>query len=309
VRTRQRLELSTSIGSVVLSNPVLTASGTSGHGAELSAYGDLAALGAVVVKSLSAEPWPGNPPPRLKPVRDGMVNSVGLQGPGIRAWLADDLPALLATGAKIVASIWGRRVEEFARAAEMIAEAPAQVIAVEVNVSCPNLERDAELFSMSPEATAAAVEAAGRAGRPRWAKLSPAAPDLVGVARAALGAGAEALVLTNTMPADALDAEFERPQLGLGAGGLSGPRLLPMALQAVATVARACPGAPIVGTGGVSNGDDVVEYLAAGARAVEVGTATLLDPRAPWRVLADLRRVCENRGVSSLAALFGSGVG
>src|SRR5215213_9320111 len=147
----------------------MTASGTAGHGAELAGYLDLSRLGAVVVKSLSAEPWAGNPPPRLAPTAAGMLNSVGLQGPGVGKWLAEDLPALVATGARVVASIWGRTVEGFARAAALLADAPPAVVAVEVNVSCPNLEAREQLFAHSPSATADVVAAAAACRRPRWA--------------------------------------------------------------------------------------------------------------------------------------------
>jgi len=303
---RNTIDLSTSIGSVVLKNPVLTASGTSGHGAELAAYIDLSSLGAVVVKSLAAEPWPGNPPPRLKPVHLGMLNSVGLQGPGVAAWLEDDLPSLVDVGATIVASIWGRSVEEFALAAKLMSGAPEAVVAVEVNVSCPNLDDDELLFSMSPSATAAALEAAQPCGRPLWAKLSPAAGDIVAVARSALEAGAEALTLVNTMPADELGLLSEGRRLGSGAGGLSGPALRPFAYAAVTQVSAALPGASIVAAGGIVSSDDALAYLLAGAGAVEVGTATFFDPRSPAQVLDGLRRSCNKRGFTSLSELCGS---
>ena len=233
---RGSVDLTTSIGSVELPNPVMTASGTSGHGAELAAYFDLAALGAVVVKSLSAEPWPGNPPPRLKPVSGGMLNSVGLQGPGVAAWLARDLPALEAAGARVVVSIWGRRVEEYAKAAALIAAASDSIIAVEVNVSCPNLDDGREMFARSPMATAEVVAAAAAAGLPRWVKLSPGTANLVEVAAAAVHAGAAALTLVNTLPGLSIRTDSRTGALGGGGGGLSGPALHAVALRAVADV-------------------------------------------------------------------------
>lgn len=277
----------TRVGSVVLPNPVLTASGTSGHGAELGAYFDLSRLGAVVVKSLAAFAWAGNPPPRLRPVEGGMLNSVGLQGPGVASWLAHDLPDLLASKARIVVSIWGRTVGEFAEAARLLADAPDEVVAVEVNVSCPNLENGTAMFAESDAATAAAVNAASAAGRPCWAKLSPAVDDLVPIAKAAVEAGAEALVLVNTLPAGKWRADCGTA-LGGGAGGLSGPALKPFALRAVRAVSDDVPGVPIVGVGGIQTGGDARQFLDAGAVAVEVGTATLIDPRAPLRVLDEL---------------------
>jgi dihydroorotate dehydrogenase (NAD+) catalytic subunit len=299
------VDLTTTIGTVVLPNPVMTASGTSGHGAELGAYFDLSELGAVVVKSLSADPWPGNAPPRLRPVAGGMLNSVGLQGPGVAAWLADDLPALEAAGARVVVSIWGRRVEEYERAASLLARASPAIVAVEVNVSCPNLDGGREMFSRSPAATAEAVAAAAAAGLPLWVKLSPGAANLVEVARAAIGAGGAALTLVNTLPGLAIRIDRRRAALGAGGGGLSGPALHAVALRAVADVASALPGVPIVGVGGVMSGRQAVEFLLAGARAVQVGTATLLNPRAPIRVLSELRRWCAANGVTRLAELIG----
>jgi dihydroorotate dehydrogenase (NAD+) catalytic subunit len=305
VSTLGAVDLTTSIGSVELPNPVMTASGTSGHGAELAAYFDLSTLGAVVVKSLSAEPWPGNPPPRLKPVAGGMLNSVGLQGPGVAAWLARDLPALEAARARVVVSIWGRRVEEYARAAALIAGASDSIIAVEVNVSCPNLDDGREMFARSPRATAEVVEAAAAAGLPRWVKLSPGTANLVEVAAAAVRAGAAALTLVNTLPGLAIRTDSRTGALGGGGGGLSGPALHAVALRAVADVAAELREVPIIGVGGVMSGVGAVEFLLAGARAVQVGTATLLDPHAPARVLAELRRWCRANKVARVADLVG----
>jgi len=207
------VELSTSVGSVRLPNPLMTASGTAGHGAELGAYFDLASLGAIVVKSLAAEPWPGNPAPRVCPVPGGMLNGVGLQGPGVTAWLDDELPALEASGTRVVASIWGRRVEDYERAASMLAGAPGCVVAVEVNVSCPNLEDRSRMFAHSAAATGAAIAASAACRRPLWAKLSPNTSDLLEVAGAALAAGAESLTLTNTLLGLAIDLERRAPAL------------------------------------------------------------------------------------------------
>jgi dihydroorotate dehydrogenase (NAD+) catalytic subunit len=299
------VDLTTRIGTVELPNPVMTASGTSGHGAELAAYFDLAALGAVVVKSLSVDPWPGNAPPRLKPVAGGMLNSVGLQGPGVAMWLERDLPALEAAGARVVVSIWGRRTKDYARAAALLASASRAIVAVEVNVSCPNLDDGREMFARSPAATAGAVEAAGAARLPRWVKLSPGSANLVEVAAAALDAGAAALTLVNTLPGLAIRADLRRSALGGGGGGLSGPALHAVALRTVAEVATALPEVPIVGVGGVMSGWQAVEFLLAGARAVQVGTATLLDPRAPLRILTELQRWCAANRVERVADLVG----
>ncbi|HEV2767536.1 MAG TPA: dihydroorotate dehydrogenase [Acidimicrobiales bacterium] len=307
-------DLATRVGSVALPNPVMTASGTSGHGAELGRYLDLSSLGAVVVKSLSARPWPGNPGPRIYETSAGMLNSVGLQGPGVEAWLACDLPALVASGARVVASIWGHRVEDYAEAAALLADAPAEVVAVEVNLSCPNIDPSApggapgraRLFASSEAATNEAMEATAACGRPRWAKLSVGAGDLVAVAAAARVGGAEAVTLINTVPAMAIDPATGRRRLGGPGGGLSGPAIHPVAIRAVHDVTAAVPDLPIVGVGGVASGEDAAELLLAGAVAVQVGTATFADPRAPAAVLAGLRAWAQRRGVRSLPEVVGA---
>lgn len=286
---------------------MLTASGTAGHGAELGAYLDLAELGAVVVKSLAAEPWPGNPAPRVHPTPAGMLNSVGLQGPGVDAWRRHDLPALVERGATVVASIWGRSVAEYGAAARLLAGAEG-VVAVEVNVSCPNLEDRSRMFAHSASATAEAVSAAVEASRlPCWAKLSPNVPDLVEIAGAALGAGAEALVLVNTVLGMAIDPARRRYRLGSGSGGggLSGPAIRAVAVRAVHDCRAAFPTAGIVGAGGVCRGVDAAELLVAGADAVEVGTATFADPRAPVAVLHQLVRWCRRHRVGAVRDLVG----
>jgi dihydroorotate dehydrogenase (NAD+) catalytic subunit len=301
-------DLTTIVGSVVLPNPILTASGTSGHGAELAPYVDLSRLGAIVVKSLSAEPWPGNPPLRVTETGPGMLNSVGLQGPGVAAWLAQDLPALVAAGARVVASIWGRSTDDYRQAAELLAAAPAEVVAVEVNLSCPNTEAGRDLFAHAPDTTAAAIEATAACGRPRWAKLSPNVTSLVPIAAAARDAGAEAVTLVNTVMAMAIDPDTGAYRLGSGprGGGLSGPAIHPIAVRAVHDVHAALPDLPIVGVGGVATGDDAAELLLAGASAVQVGTATFADPRAPSRVLDELAAWLVRTGRPSIAASVGA---
>lgn len=291
---------------MTLPNPVMTASGTSGHGDELGRYFDLSALGAVVVKSLSAAPWAGNPAPRLHETDAGMLNSVGLQNPGVEAWLTDELPPLVHAGARVVASIWGSTVEDFALAAKLLVEAPPAVIAVEVNVSCPNIEDRRRMFAHSKSATADAIDAAGACDRPRWAKLSPNVTDLVEIAEAALRAGADALTLTNTVMGMAIDPETRRARLGAGGGGLSGPAIRPVAVRAIYECREAFPDAAIVGVGGVATGEHAVELLLAGANAVEVGTATFYDPRTPLRVVHQLERWCDQHGVRRVPDLIGA---
>jgi dihydroorotate dehydrogenase (NAD+) catalytic subunit len=308
-RDRPSVDLRTQVGSLTLTNPIMTASGTAGHGAELAPYLDLGSLGAVVVKSLSAEPYPGNPAPRVHSTTAGMLNSVGLQGPGVESWLEHDLPPLLQTGAKVVASIWGQRVDDFAKAATMLAEAPPEVVAIEVNVSCPNLEDRSRMFAHSPVATAEAVSASVVDRRPRWAKLSPNVADLCEIAGAALGAGAESLTLVNTILGLAIDVENRKPRLGAGGGGLSGPAIHPVAVRAVYDCHAAFPSAPVVGVGGVTAGTDAIELLLAGAAAVQVGTAAFVDPRAPARVLAEVARWCQDHRVTRLSELIGAAHG
>ncbi|MCU1454879.1 MAG: Dihydroorotate dehydrogenase [Acidimicrobiales bacterium] len=300
------VDLRTRVGSVELKSPVMTASGTSGHGAELGRYLDLATLGAVVTKSVSAEPWPGNSAPRVHETAAGMLNAVGLQGPGVAAWLADELPELLATGATVVASIWGRSIDDYQRAADLLAAAPAQVVAVEVNLSCPNVEERAGMFAHSATATEAAMAATAGCGRPRWAKLSPNVADLVPIAEAAVRGGAEAVTLVNTVLGMAIDPETRSYRLGNGGGGLSGAAIHPVAVRAVHDVAAALPRLPIVGVGGVVDGPTAVELLLAGASAVQVGTATFADPRAAAKVQVGLEHWCRRHDVRGAGELIGA---
>ena len=305
-------ELETAIGSVRLSNPVMTASGTVGHGAELARYLDFSELGAVVVKSLAPYEWPGNPPPRVHPVSAGMINSVGLQGPGLPRWLAEELPVLAESGARVVASIWGRTLDDYASAASLLAAAdsPAMeaVVAVEVNVSCPNLEDRGRMFSHSAAMTEAAMAATAPCGLPRWAKLS-ATGDLVDIAEAAVEGGAAALTLINTLLGMVIDTEARKPLLGGGGGGVSGRAIGPVAVRSVFDVHAALPDVPVVGVGGIASGAEAVEMIMAGACAVQVGTATFADPRAPAKVLRELVGWCASHGVNRLDELIGAAHG
>jgi dihydroorotate dehydrogenase (NAD+) catalytic subunit len=301
------VDLTTSVGNVTLPNPVMTASGTGGHGDELAAFVDLASLGAVVVKSMAPYGWPGNPAPRLHAVTAGMVNSVGLQGAGVAAWLRDDLPRLATRRARVVASIWGRTVDDFAEAAALLAGATG-VVAVEANLSCPNIEGKG-MFAQSPDATHDVVAASSAARLPVWAKLTAMVADLPEVAAAAVDAGAGAVTLINTVPGLVIDVERRRRALGGAGGGLSGAAIHPVAVRAVHDVHAAYPHIAIVGAGGVTDAVTAVELLLAGASAVQVGTATFADPRAPARVLADLVDWCRRHGVSRLAELVGGAHG
>lgn len=292
------------VGSVALRSPVLTASGTVGHGTELGRYLDLAGLGAVVVKSLAAYPWAGNPAPRLHATPLGMLNAVGLQGPGVEAWRREQLPALRATGATVVASIWGRSVADYATAAEMLAG--ADIAAVEVNLSCPNLEGRRAIFAHDAALSAEVIAVTAAAGVPRWAKLSPNTDRVVEVAAAVHDAGADAVTLVNTLLGMVIDPTTRKPALGAGGGGLSGKAIHPVAVRTIFDVHAALPELPIVGAGGVVTGWDAIELVLAGASAVEVGTATFAEPRAPARIAGEIDAWLTANAVADLADLRGA---
>lgn len=291
------------VGSVRLRHPIMTASGTAGYGSEFAPYVDLSAIGAVVTKSIASFEWAGNPAPRVHPTPQGMLNAVGLQGPGIEHWLRHELPALLATGAKVVCSIWGRSVDEYRQAAELVADAPPEVVAVEVNLSCPNLEGRGSIFAHDADLSGDVIAATASCGRPRWAKLSPNTDRIVEVASACHDAGAEALTLVNTLLGLAFDPATLRPVLGNGGGGLSGRAIHPVAVRAVHDVRQALPDVPIVGVGGVASGWDAAELMIAGAHAVQVGTASFADPRACVRIARELEAFATERRFAHVSQL------
>jgi dihydroorotate dehydrogenase (NAD+) catalytic subunit len=309
-RAGSAVDLTVALGSLQLPNPIVAASGTFGHGAELAALCDPHAIGAVTTKSVAIFASAGNPPLRVAEAPGGgMINSVGLPGPGVDAWIAHDLPALEARGARVIASIWGRTVADYEAAARALKVVAHRVVAIEVNLSCPNVEARAEVFAHAPEttraATGAVVDALGGAA-PVFAKLSPNVTDLVAIAGAALDAGAGGLTLVNTLMGLVIDTQTRAPRLGAGGGGVSGPPIHPVALRAVWEVSRAFPDVPIIGTGGVSTGQDAVEMLLAGASAVGVGTATFLDPRATLRIVEELAAWCAHNGVARARDLTGA---
>lgn len=300
----------TVVGSVALKNPILTASGTAGHGAELDEFMQLAQLGGVVVKSLAAFEWPGNKAPRLFPLPLGMLNSVGLQGFGIQDWIANSLPQLISCRANVIASIWGRSVDDYARAAEQLAPVAKYLCAVEVNLSCPNVRSDSTgshvMFAHDEQLTSQVIKATAPCGVPRWAKLSPNTDRLVQIAGVAHEAGAEAVTLINTMLAMALDSDTGLPVLGSGGGGgLSGRAIHPIAVRAVYDVAAAYPQLPIIGVGGVASGLDAAELMCAGASAIQVGTATFVEPRAALRIARELVNWAETHGISEWSQIVG----
>lgn len=302
------VDLATAVGSVELPNPVMPASGTAGYGTELGAYVDLSSLGAFVTKSLAHFAWEGNPALRTHATHGGMINSVGLQGPGIEAWKREQLPRLIDAGARIVVSIWGRSIDDYRRAADLLADCPAHVVAVEVNLSCPNTEAGGTLIAHDPETSAAVVAATAGCGRPRWAKLSPNTDRVIDVASAVHGAGAEAATLANTLLGMAIDPVTGAYRLGSGdrGGGLSGPAVHPVAVRIVHDVHRALPDLPIVGVGGIVDAADALELVRAGACAVQVGTANFDDPAATRRVLDGLGDLVARTAADRLADLVGS---
>jgi dihydroorotate dehydrogenase (NAD+) catalytic subunit len=295
------VDSSTTIGSVTLRSPVMTASGTAGYGVELAPYFDLSTIGAVVTKSLAPFEWAGNPAPRVHPTAQGMMNAVGLQGPGIVYWLANVLPELISTGAHVVASIWGRSLDDYRRGADLLAAAPAEVVAVEVNLSCPNLEGRGSIFAHDAELSASVIAATESCQRPRWAKLSANTDRIIEVAAAVHAAGAEAVTCINTLLGLGYDPVTLSPTLGAGGGGLSGRAIHPVAVRAVHDVHRSLPELPIVGVGGIASGWDAAEMLLAGASAVQVGTATFADPRAPSHVQQQLFDWAQGRGITRIA--------
>jgi len=304
-RGRVRTDMTCDLGGLTLKNPVLTAAGTGGHGDELSAYFDISLLGAVVAKSVAVFSAPGNKAPRLVPLSVGMLNSVGLQGTGIDAWIAEDLPSLKRSGAQVICSIWGRTVQDFAQAAEKLIDVQKDITAVEVNVSCPNVEDFDKLFSYSPEKTKEVIRAVKDCRIPCFVKLSPGGGELLNVAEAALGNGAAGLVLVNTISAMAIDIYGRKPKLGNVTGGLSGRALHPIAIKAVYDCRKAFREAAIIGVGGISTGEDAIAMIMAGANAIEVGTATFADPRAPLKVLKGMEKFCRKNGVNKVSDLVG----
>lgn len=296
------------LGPLELVNPIVAASGTFGHGVEVARLCDPARLGAVTAKSQAPFAWKGNAAPRLHPAACGMVNAVGLQGSGIEHWIAYDLPALRALDATVIASVWGHSAADFVRATELLVPIQGEIAALEVNLSCPNLDHGDTIFAHDAGATADVVRGVIGAGIavPVFAKLAAGVADLPAIAGAALDAGATGLTLVNTVRALLVDADLRRPVLGSAGGGLSGAAIKPIALRAVHDVTRAHPGVPVIGTGGVSSGVDAVEMLLAGATAVGVGTATFADPRAPVRIVTELERWCAKHGVHQVSELVGA---
>ena len=273
------MDLSVEIGSLRLKNPIMVASGTFGYGREAAEFGPLDRLGAIVAKSITLEPRPGNPPPRVVETAAGLLNSIGLANPGLEAFLAEELPFLCSLGTRVVVNIAGRSIDEYALLAERL-DGVQGVDAIELNMSCPNVRCGGLAFSTDPDTAHNLVSRVRRAtGLPLIAKLSPNVTDIVPIARAVEEAGADAVSLINTLVGLAVDWRRRRSRLAGFTGGLSGPAIKPVALRMVWEAARACR-VPVIGIGGIVSVDDVLEFLVVGARAVQVGTANFLDPLA-----------------------------
>jgi dihydroorotate dehydrogenase (NAD+) catalytic subunit len=285
--------------------PVIAASGTIGYGVEFAGVTDLARIGAVVVKGISVEPSRGHAAPRILETPSGMLNAIGLQNIGVAAFIGEKLPALRALGARVVVNCWGVTEDEYAEVARRLSDAEG-LSALEINVSSPNKREWGRIIATDPAATARVVRAVRAHTRlPLWVKLSPNVTDIVEVARAAEGAGADAVSLINTLVGMAIDADTRRPVLANVTGGLSGPAIKPVALHMVYRVACAV-GIPVIGIGGIRSGRDAAEFLLCGARAVQVGTATFYDPNAPVRIVDELAEYLRARGIADVNALVGA---
>ncbi|HTC87044.1 MAG TPA: dihydroorotate dehydrogenase [Bryobacteraceae bacterium] len=297
--------LATTLCGISLKTPVLAASGTFAYGVEFKKLIDLSALGGIVVKGLSREPMEGNAPPRLYETEGGMLNSIGLQNIGVRAFVADKLPALRGSGTAIFANVFGYSPEDYLEVVRVLEDAEG-IAAYELNVSCPNTKHGGIFFSSDPVLLSELVGAIrAKSRRPLIVKLSPNVARIDVLAQAAADAGADAVSLVNTFIALAIDPRTRRARLGAGFGGLSGPAIKPVALRMVYEAAQAVK-IPVIGLGGIASGTDAAEFLIAGASAVEVGTANFWDPVAPVRIANELDQFLKEQKISSVAALIGT---
>jgi len=298
-------DLSIDLGFLKLRNPVLTAGGTFGYGLEFAPYLDLNRLGGIVIKGLYYGPREGNPPPRLVETASGLINAIGLQGVGVEHFAADVLPKLRTYDTAVVVNVCGADDDEYLRVIDFL-EGQDGIAAYELNISCPNVKQNGACPALNPQATRAITAAAkARSRRPLIAKLSPNVTDIVEIARAAEDGGADGLSLINTILAMAVDLETRRPKLGHVFGGLSGPAIKPIALRMTYQVARAVT-IPVIGMGGIMSGTDALEYMVAGARAVQVGTANFVEPGAAARIVNEMGAWCDGHGIARVADLVGT---
>jgi dihydroorotate dehydrogenase (NAD+) catalytic subunit len=301
------LDFSTKIGSKRFSNPIFTASGCASSGQELSQFFPLTELGAVVTKSIMTKARTGRATPRMAETPSGMLNSIGLQGPGIDTFLENDIPWLIENNAKIVVSIAGETVEEYGVLARRL-RAVSGISAVEVNISCPNVENRGQVFSCHPDTSTAVIESVRRnigGELPIIAKLSPDVTDIVAIAKAVIDAGVDGLALINTLLGMVIDTNSMKPKLAGKTGGLSGPAIRPVAVRAIYQVHQAFPNIPIVGMGGVATGQDAFELVLAGASAVSIGTASFGNPTAALQVKNELADLLTQKGFKDFRDAIG----
>jgi dihydroorotate dehydrogenase (NAD+) catalytic subunit len=307
-RTPQRrsaVNLRVSVGSLSLRNPVIAASGTFGYGIEFSHLVDLSKLGGIVVKGLSLEPMAGAPAPRMCETPSGMLNAIGLQNIGVRAFVEEKLPELRRYDTAVIANVFGCSISEYVEVIRVLEETGG-LEAYELNISCPNVERGGSEYGTDPSLTREVVAAARRAARrPLWVKLSPVVGNIGVIAKAAEAAGADALVIANTYPAMCLDVHNRTSRLGSTTGGLSGPAIKPITVRLVYEASRVI-NIPIVGLGGIESPDDIAEYMLVGASAVEIGTAHFADPRASERLATGLETWCRDHNLFEISGLRGS---
>jgi len=292
------VDLSVQVGAVTLKNPVMTASGTFGYALEYDEFFDVAELGAICTKGLSLEPRAGNPPHRICETAAGMLNAIGLANVGVEAFCRDKLPTLRARKVGVVANVFATTIDDFSRLARRL-DGEEGILAVELNVSCPNVDKGGLEFGCDPVAAARVTEACRAATKlPLWVKMSPEAGDPKAVGLACQEAGADALTAINTIRGLSLDVHTWKPRLANRTGGLSGPALKPIALRIVWELARTVK-IPVIGIGGIATTDDAVEFLLAGATAVQVGTANFADPLASKKVLDGLAAYCAERSITA----------
>jgi dihydroorotate dehydrogenase (NAD+) catalytic subunit len=294
-------DITTKVGSISLNSPLLLASGTAGYADEMADFGSLDQLGAVVVKSLTCYPWPGNNAPRLMGVTCGMVNSVGLQGDGLQRFLEKELKKLISKKANVIISVWGQSIEDFQTCADLLKDTAKEVLAVELNLSCPNLAQK-QIFAHDPELTAKIVSIFSSINKPIWAKLSPNSDNYIEVAKKAVDSGADAISAFNTLSGMAIEID-DKSQPKILLGGLSGKALKPVSLRGVYLLRKEFKQTGIIGIGGVSSLKDVLEYLAVGADAVGIGTANLINPRIGFRIVKALKKYLEKNKYESIEDL------
>jgi len=306
VPKRTTVDMSTSLGRLDFASPVFTASGCAAAGKELDQFIDITTIGAVVTKSVMLNPRSGRATPRMAETPSGMLNGIGLQGPGIDEFIQNDLSWLSQKGTKIIVSIAGNNVEEFGKVADKLRDIPG-VIAIEVNISCPNVENRGQVFACDPYAAADVINNVRRnvsASIPLFAKLSPDVTDITEIAKSVVKAGADGVSVINTLLGMVIDTDTLLPRLSGKTGGLSGPAIRPVAVRCVYQIRKALPNIPIIGMGGIRNGHDAIEFFAAGANAISVGTTVFNDPEACVRIHDETADILQEKGIRSLSEII-----